>query len=142
MSYLGVVEYVLHRFIGDTHHPSGKPQCGDLHERHQYATVQHTVNIHRSSFPPSAHCLLNLCSLCPDVGNHEGVAVPPEGVPEDVGEPGLPVGDVITPSVPQGYNHLENKANRQQISEDKVNVCVSSMRVFHIVPVQERRETC
>ena len=52
VSYLGVVEYVLHRFIGDTHHPSGKPQCGDLRERHQYATVQqHTANVHRS-FPP------------------------------------------------------------------------------------------
>ena len=80
--------------------------------------------------PPSAHCLLDLCSLCPDVGNHEGVAVPPKGVSEDVGEPRLPVGDVITPSVPQGYNHLENKANREQTSEVKVIVCVSSMRVY------------
>ena len=80
--------------------------------------------------PPSAHCLLDLCSLCPDVGNHEGVAVPPKGVSEDVGEPRLPVGDVITPSVPQGYNHLENKANREQTSEVKVNMCVSSMRVY------------
>ena len=39
VSYLGVMEYVLHRFIGNTHHPSGKPQCGDLCQRHQYATV-------------------------------------------------------------------------------------------------------
>ena len=58
------------------------------------------------------------------------MAVPPEGVPEDMGEPGLPVGDVITPSVSQGYNHLENKANREQISEVMVSACVSSMRVY------------
>ena len=124
MSYLGVVEYVLHRFIGDTHHSSGKLQCRDLHEDISMPQYNITTRPQISHLPPppsfpSAHCLLNLCSLCPDVRNHEGVAVPPKGVSEDVGEPGLPVGDVITPSVPQGYNHLENEATRQQTSEDR-----------------------
>ena len=45
MSYLGVVEYVLHRFIGDTHHPSGKPQCGDLHE--DISMPQHNITTRR-----------------------------------------------------------------------------------------------
>ena len=70
------------------------------------------------------------------------MAVPPKGVLEDVGEPGLPVGDVITSSVPQGYNHLENEASREQTSEDIRLTCVSSMRMFYILPVPGRRETC
>ena len=64
VSYLGVVEYVPHRFIGDTHHPSGKPQCGDLHARHQHATVQYDITqLTSTDLPPSAF-QLTVSSIC------------------------------------------------------------------------------
>jgi len=30
VDYLGIMEDILHWFVGDTHHSSGKPQRGDL----------------------------------------------------------------------------------------------------------------
>ena len=62
VSYLGVVEYVLHRFIGDTHHPSGKPQCGDLREKHQYATIQQHTQIFPPLPPPPQLTVSSICA--------------------------------------------------------------------------------